>query len=152
MPQLSRIKPPTSFQPYQQTPPLHPETKRCFEGYARRIPAPFGAIPIQVYVSNFNTLCRVGTLTTRWLSAKTQRMTEGMKIFLDVAKESADWFPPLKSALNGVSSLINHYEVLVKYWVSYTANTGGNRNSRTSRRELNVLYLSSKGSNRPSPP
>ena len=37
-----------------------------------------------------------------------------MKILLDVAKESADWFPPLKSALGGVNALIKHYEVLVE--------------------------------------
>ena len=39
---------------------------------------------------------------------------DGVKIFLDVAKESADWFPPLKAALGGVSALIRHYEVLVR--------------------------------------
>ena len=40
-----------------------------------------------------------------------------MKILLDVAKESADWFPPLKSALGGVNALIKHYEVLVEWMV-----------------------------------
>ena len=39
---------------------------------------------------------------------------DGAKILLDVAKESADWFPPLKSALGGVNALIKHYEVSVK--------------------------------------
>ena len=39
---------------------------------------------------------------------------DSVKILLDVAKESADWFPPLKSALGGVSALIRHYEVLVE--------------------------------------
>jgi hypothetical protein len=34
-----------------------------------------------------------------------------MKILLDIAKESADWFPPLKSALGGVSAIVKHYEV-----------------------------------------
>lgn len=34
-----------------------------------------------------------------------------MKILLDIAKESADWFPPLKSALGGLTALIEHYEV-----------------------------------------
>ena len=38
-----------------------------------------------------------------------------MKILLDVAKESADWFGPLKSALGGVSALVKHYEVLGEY-------------------------------------
>jgi len=37
-----------------------------------------------------------------------------LKILLDVAKESSDWFPPLKSALGGVNALIKHYEVFVE--------------------------------------
>ena len=41
-----------------------------------------------------------------------KRVVGGAKITLDVAKESADWFPPLKSALGGVSALVKHYEVL----------------------------------------
>ena len=36
--------------------------------------------------------------------AKRQRVADGAKILLDVAKESADWFPPLKSALGGVNA------------------------------------------------
>ena len=48
------------------------------------------------------------------LTAKRQRVVDAAKILLDVAKESSDWFPPLKSALGGVSALIKHYEVLVK--------------------------------------
>ena len=48
------------------------------------------------------------------LLAKRQRVVDGTKILLDVAKESADWFPPLKSALGGVNALIKHYEVLVR--------------------------------------
>ena len=43
---------------------------------------------------------------------------DSAKILLDIAKESADWFPPLKSALGGVSALIKHYEVLVKFVVA----------------------------------
>ena len=52
-------------------------------------------------------------LTTQNLLAKKQRVADGTKILLDVAKDSADWFPPLKSALSGVSALIKHYEVSV---------------------------------------
>jgi len=48
------------------------------------------------------------------LSAKRKRVADGAKILLDVANESADWFPPLKSALGGVNALIKHYEVLVE--------------------------------------
>ena len=54
----------------------------------------------------------VSPLTTWWLLAKKQRVVDSMKILLDVAKESADWFPPLKSALGGVNALVKHYEVL----------------------------------------
>ena len=52
--------------------------------------------------------------TTRWLLAKKQRVVDSVKILLDIAKESADWFPPIKSALGGVNALIKHYEVLGK--------------------------------------
>ena len=38
-------------------------------------------------------------------------MGDCAKILLDVGKESSDWFPPLKSALGGVSAVIKHYEV-----------------------------------------
>jgi len=48
------------------------------------------------------------------LPAKRQRVVDGAKILLDIAKESSDWFPPLKSALGGVGALIKHYEVLVE--------------------------------------
>ena len=36
---------------------------------------------------------------------------DGVKILLEIAKESSDWFPPLKSAFGGVSALIKQYEV-----------------------------------------
>ena len=45
--------------------------------------------------------------------ATKQRVVDCTKVLLDVAKESADWFPPLKAALGGVSALINHYEVSI---------------------------------------
>ena len=43
--------------------------------------------------------------------AKKQRVVDCVKILLDIAKESADWSPPLKAALGGVNALIKHYEV-----------------------------------------
>ena len=52
------------------------------------------------------------------LPAKRQRVVDAAKILLDVAKESSDWFPPLKSALGGVSALIKHYEVSVELVVT----------------------------------
>jgi len=45
---------------------------------------------------------------------KRQRIADGIKILLDIAKESSDWFPPLKSALGGVNTLIKHYKVWVE--------------------------------------
>jgi len=32
-------------------------------------------------------------------------------MLLDIAKESADAFPPLKSCLGGINALIKHYDV-----------------------------------------
>jgi len=46
---------------------------------------------------------------------KRRRIADGVKVFLDIVKESSDWFPPLKAALGGVSALIKHYEVLVEW-------------------------------------
>ena len=48
------------------------------------------------------------------LTAKRNRTADCVKVLLDVAKESSDWFPPLKSALGGVNALIKHYEVFVE--------------------------------------
>ena len=50
-------------------------------------------------------------------SEKKQRIVGCVKVLLDIATESSDWFPPLKSALGGVSTLIKHYEVLVERMV-----------------------------------
>ena len=60
-------------------------------------------------------LPRVSPLTA-WIPLAKKRVEDGVKILLDVAKESADWFPPLKSALGGVNALIKHYEVLSIEW------------------------------------
>ena len=68
-------------------------------------------------MSSFNAFGTIGPLTIRWLLAKKQRVTEGIKILLDIAKESADWFPPLKSALGGVSALVKHCEVLGEWTI-----------------------------------
>ena len=66
-------------------------------------------------VQRCNPFPWVSPLTARDLLAKKQRVVDGIKILLDVAKESADWFPPLKSALGGVNALIKHYEVSVEW-------------------------------------
>lgn len=43
--------------------------------------------------------------------AKKQRLIDAARVLLDIAKESSDWFPPLKSCLGGISALIKHYDV-----------------------------------------
>ena len=65
-------------------------------------------------MSGFDTFRVVSVLTAQRLPAKRQRIVDGMKIFLDVAKESSSWFPPLESALGGVNALIKHYEVFIE--------------------------------------
>jgi len=57
-------------------------------------------------------------LTTRTLLAKKKRVWDFTKILLDIAKESSDWFPPLKSALGGVCALVKHYEVIIDWAVA----------------------------------
>ena len=44
-------------------------------------------------------------------SAKKQRFIDVAKVLLDIAKESSDIFPPLKSCLGGINALIKHCEV-----------------------------------------
>ena len=65
-------------------------------------------------MSGFNAFHQLQLFDYWNLSAKRQRVVDATKILLDVAKESADWFPPLKSALGGVTALIKHYEVSVE--------------------------------------
>ncbi|KAF9785412.1 hypothetical protein BJ322DRAFT_1108847 [Thelephora terrestris] len=43
-------------------------------------------------------------------SSTKRRCIDGTKILLDIAKESSDAFPPLKSCLGGITALIRHYE------------------------------------------
>ena len=46
-------------------------------------------------------------------------------MLLDIAKESSDAFPPLKSCLGGISALIKHYEVrLYRTTLNYTHDYG----------------------------
>ncbi|KAF9649800.1 hypothetical protein BDM02DRAFT_3166192, partial [Thelephora ganbajun] len=42
--------------------------------------------------------------------SKKRRAADAARILLDITKDSADWFPPLKSALGGVTALIKHCE------------------------------------------
>ena len=72
-----------------------------------------GVTQIPIHVSGFNAFRRVSSDCLN-LPAKGQRVVDSAKILLDVAKECSDWFPPLMSALGGVSALVKHYEVLVE--------------------------------------
>ena len=81
--------------------------------------------------------------------AKKQRVVDGVKILLDVAKESADWFPPLKAALGGVTALIKHYEVLLSGRSSRATDTYVRRNSKMSKRRSKVSNPSLTDSNDP---
>ena len=87
--------------------------RTCFENTIGRNPRPPGVIWIKVDVSGLNTLRGV-SLPTLDLPAKKQRAADDAKVLLDVAEESVDWFPPLKSALGGVSALIKSFEVLAE--------------------------------------
>ena len=44
-------------------------------------------------------------------AATKERIIDATKAILDIANESADAFPPLKSCLGGINALIKHYEV-----------------------------------------
>ena len=46
-------------------------------------------------------------------TAKKQRFIDATKTLLDIANESSDAFPPLKSCLGGINALIKYYEVRV---------------------------------------
>jgi len=69
---------------------------------------------MQVDVRGLETSRTINPFTTWSLLARRQKVADCAKILLDIAKESSDWFPPLKSALGGVNALIKHYEVLAK--------------------------------------
>lgn len=92
------------------------------------------------------------SLTVRHLSAKKQRVVDCAKILLDIAKESADWFPPLKAALGGVSSLVKHYEVLVHSKAAGATDTNACRSLKMSEKGSRNLYPSWIGSSKTSPP
>ena len=48
-------------------------------------------------------------------AAKKQRFIDATcKTLLDIANESSDVFPPLKSCLGGISALIKYYEVRLR--------------------------------------
>ena len=83
-------------------------------------------------------LLEVGPLIAWNPLAKKQRVADSVKILLDIAKESSDWFPPLKSALGGVSALIKHYEVSVEWMALRLADIDDRSNSEMSRRRSRI--------------
>ena len=88
-------------------------------------------------------------LTACSLLAKRQRVADGAKILLDIAKESSDWFAPLKSVLGGVCALIKHIEVIVQ-WIrlSCTTDAEGHSNLKMWRRGSRSLSCVWTGSSR----
>ena len=68
-----------------------------------------GHRPGQVLVGN---LALISAIRIRSRStAKKQRFVDAVKMLIDIAKESSDAFPPLKSCLGGINALIKHYDV-----------------------------------------
>ena len=67
-------------------------------------------------MSSWRRPCKLATLNYAQLSEKTatatkQRFIDATKTLLDIANESPDAFPPLKSCLGGINALIKYYEV-----------------------------------------
>ena len=52
-------------------------------------------------------------------------------MLLDIAKESTDAFPPLKSCLGGINALIKHYDVRLRQITLNIANEYQPRNATT---------------------
>ena len=52
--------------------------------------------------------------TSQFSPVKKRRLVDATKMLLDIAKESADALPPLKSCLGGITALIKHYEVRLR--------------------------------------
>ena len=119
-----------------------PEARPCFGNNVR-------LFRIRVDVSNSETSRAEDFLMARWPPAKKQRFTDGMKMLLDFAKESSDWFPPLKAALGGMNALIKHYEVwsggrynpqLTRTLAAIRGRQGEDRSSHTSVGEAQTKY------------
>ena len=54
-----------------------------------------------------------------------QRFIDATKSLLDIANESADAFPPLKSCVGGINALIKYYEVRLRRTVHNPTDTPG---------------------------
>ncbi|KAF9784629.1 hypothetical protein BJ322DRAFT_855846 [Thelephora terrestris] len=87
--------------------------------------------------------------------SKKVRLVNGIKMLLDIAKESADACPPLKSCLGGITALIRHYEEskdvqdklgdlipwLIKLKGSVTTGSAGGSREEAERREEFIRAL-----------
>jgi len=98
---------------------LHPsaESKDMFGKQKRTASGTSGSNPDRSRCEWIQHPRGVSSLITWSLLAKKQRIADGGKVLLDIAKESAHWLPPLKSALGGLNALIKHIEVLVE-WIT----------------------------------
>ena len=103
---------------------------------------PLGVARIQADVSGSSAFCTASSLVAHRLSAKRQRITDCVKILLDISKESSDWLPPLKSALGGVTALIKHYEVFAEPIDVVTTYTNACSNSEMLETILRILFRS----------
>lgn len=105
------------FEQDDRVPSLHSDLisqktpERCqtfFESDHRRAAGPHRS---RVHVRYARSFCAPFLISLMHPTAKKQRFVDAFKVLLDIAKESSDVFPPLKSCLGGISALIKHYEV-----------------------------------------
>jgi len=109
----------------------------CLPYFANGSPRRVGQQSDRVQVRFLQIPAFQNPLTNRLPAAKKQRLIDVSQTLLDIAKESADAFPPLKSCLGGISALIKHYDVRPRRVASLyladgfsTANAGRKRQVR----------------------
>lgn len=76
--------------------------------------------------------------------AKKQRFIDATKTLLDIANESSDAFPPLKSCLGGINALIKYYEVRNHPIVHDVTDMSTPRDAKTSKRTSETWSCGSK--------
>ena len=104
-----------AFSTSRRTPSILASSKfinyaNAMSGFLRKRPPSSGGTPTGP--SSCEIFGRSHPLRTHWRpTAKKQRFIDAAKMLLDIAKESSDVFPPLKSCLGGINALIKHYDV-----------------------------------------
>ena len=81
--------------------------------------------------------------TLRLSAANKKRFVDATKSLLDIANESADAFPPLKSCLGGINALIKYYEVRLHRIANDLADisvSGMQRRRRQTRRTRSMAH------------